>query len=63
MGDSTPLWHRHLVGADVEAAIDGRRVTADDFAAVPERQLEAERAFASGSRAEDGENRSGRSQI
>ena len=44
---------RHLVGADVEPAVDGRRVAADDFAVEPLRERDAERALAGGGRTED----------
>ena len=48
---------RHLVGADVEPPIDRRRIAADDFAAVPQRQLDAERALAGGGGTQDRKNR------
>ena len=47
---------RHLVGADVEAAIDGRRIAVDDFAAVALREGEGEGALAGRRRAEHGDH-------
>ena len=40
------LLHRHLVGADVEAAIDRGRVAGDDFPTEQLRERDAERALA-----------------
>ena len=57
MGNAAPLGERHLVGADVEAAVHGRRIAADDFAAAPQRQLDAERALARRRGTQDGEYR------
>ena len=51
-----PGLHRQLVGADVEATIDRRRIAVDDFAAVPLSQREAERAFPRGRRPQHGED-------
>jgi hypothetical protein len=48
------LRERHLVGADVEAAVDGRRVATDDLAAEPFRQREREGALPGGGRTENG---------
>ena len=50
---------RHLVGADIEAAIDRRRVAIDDLAAIALRQREAERALAGGGWPEDGDEELG----
>ena len=55
MRDAAALVDRHLVGADVEAAIDGRRVAADDLAVEPLRERDAERALAGRGRPEDGD--------
>ena len=46
-----------LVGADVEAAIDGRRVAVDDLAAVALGQGQRQRALAGGGRPEDRDDR------
>jgi hypothetical protein len=35
MRNPAPLMRRDFVGADVEPAIDGGRIAADDFAAMP----------------------------
>ena len=55
--DAAALGQRHLVGADVESAIDGGRIAADDFPAEPLRERDAERALAGGGRAEDRDER------
>ena len=57
MRDAALLLRRHLVGADIEAAVDGGGIAADDLAAAPQRQLDAERALACCGRTQDGENR------
>jgi hypothetical protein len=57
MRDAAPLRERDLVGADIEAPIDSGGVAADDFAAVPQRQLDAERALARRRGSKDGEYR------
>jgi hypothetical protein len=44
---------RHLVGADVEAAVDGGGITADDFTIQPVRERDAEGALAGRRRADD----------
>ena len=46
MGDAPPPGHRHLVGADVEAAEHGRRVAIDDLAVVPLGDGERQRTLA-----------------
>ena len=51
------LGERHLVGADVEAAIHGGRVAADDFAVEAARERDAERALAGRGRADDRDER------
>lgn len=55
--NAAALIERNLVGADIKPAVNGGGIAADDFAAPPDRQLDAERAFACGSRAEDGKDR------
>jgi hypothetical protein len=55
--DSAALMERYLVGTDIKSPIDGGGIAADDFAAAPERELDAERALACGSRAQNGEDR------
>jgi hypothetical protein len=55
--DAAPLRQRDLIGADIEAAIDSGGVAADDFAAVPQRELDAERALARRRGPKDGEYR------
>jgi hypothetical protein len=57
MRNTAALRERHFVGADVESAIYRGRVAADDFAAAPQCELDAERALARGGRTEDGEYR------
>ena len=44
---------RHLVGADVEAAIDGGRIAVDDLAAVPLGERQRQRALARRGRPEN----------
>ena len=51
MRNTALLAQRHLVGADVEAAIHRGRIAADDFAAIPDGELQRERALACGRRA------------
>ena len=46
---------RHLVGADVEAAIDRGRVAGDDLAAEVTRHRQRQRRLAGGRRSEDGD--------
>ena len=53
MGNALAGGRRHLVGADVEAAVDGRRVTADDLAVEPVGERDAERALAGRGRTDD----------
>jgi hypothetical protein len=48
---------RHFVGADIEAPIDSRRIAADDLAAAPERELDAQRALTCCRGTQNGENR------
>lgn len=55
--NAAALIQRHLVGADIKSTINGSGIAADDLAAAPDCQLDAERAFACGSRAQDGEDR------
>ena len=50
--NAAPLGQRHLVGADVEAAIDRRRVAVDDLAAEPLGQRQRQRALAGRGRPE-----------
>jgi hypothetical protein len=57
MGDAAALGRRHFVGADVEAAVHGRRIAADDFPAAPQRNLDAERTLARRRGTQDGEYR------
>jgi hypothetical protein len=57
MGNPSLLRPRDFVGSDVEPAVDGRGIAADDLAAVPRRELDAEGALACGRRAQDRENR------
>jgi hypothetical protein len=45
---------RNFVCSDVEASIDGGRVTADNFAAVADSQMKREAAFSRSRRTEDG---------
>jgi len=54
---SAALCERNFVGSDVEATVNGSGIAADNLAAAPECQLDAECAFACGSRAQDGEDR------
>jgi hypothetical protein len=53
MRDAATLGRRHLVGADVEAAVDGCRVAVDDLAAVALGSRERERALSGRRRSED----------
>ena len=53
MRDAALLGERHLVGADVEAAVDRGRIAVDDLAAEAAGQRDAERALAGRGRAED----------
>jgi hypothetical protein len=48
---------RDLVGSDVEAAIDGRRIARDHLAAESARERDRERAFSCGRRADDRDER------
>ena len=52
--DATLLVRRHLVGADVEAPVDGGRVAVDDLAPVGARKTDPERTLAGGRGAEHG---------
>src|SRR5215207_3022440 len=54
MGDAPPLLERHLVGADVEPAINRRRIAVDDLAAEAFGEREREGALATRGRPEDG---------
>ena len=45
--------HRHLVGADIEPAVDGGRIAAHDLPAETAGEREAERALPGGSRSDD----------
>ena len=53
MGNALLLAGRHLVRADVETAIDGGGIAADDFAVQPARERDAERALAGRRGADD----------
>ena len=53
MRDAAARRDRHLVGADVEAAIDGCRIAADDLAVEALGERDGEGALAGGGRAED----------
>jgi hypothetical protein len=53
--DAALLVERHLVGADVEAPIDGGRIAGDDFPAEALGQRQRQRALAGGGRADDRE--------
>ena len=57
VGNAALLAGGYLVGADVEAAVDGGGIATDDFAAALESQRDPERAFARGGWTKDGENR------
>jgi hypothetical protein len=57
MWDASAHRERHLVGADIEAPVHGRRIAADDFAAAAQGELDGERALARCRGAQDGENR------
>ncbi len=57
MPDATALGDGHLVGADVEAAEDGRGVAVDDLAAESLRQRQGEGALASRRRPEHRDER------
>ena len=61
--DSAALIEGNLVGTDIKATVDGCGIAADYFAASSEGQLDAERTFACGSRAQDGEDRRAQSYI
>jgi len=61
--NAAPLGGRNFVRADIEAAIDRRRIAADDFAAAPERELDAQRAFACRRGTQNGENRRPQSRV
>ena len=54
--DAAPIFLRHLVGADVEAAVDRRRIAIDDLAVVAFGQREAEGALPRRGGAEHGQN-------
>ena len=56
MRDAAPLGDRHLVGADVEAAIDGGRIAVDDLAAEALGERQRQRALAGRGRPEDGDD-------
>ena len=56
MRDAAPLGQRHLVGADVEAAIHGGRVAVDDLAAEPLGERQRQGALAGRGRTEDGDD-------
>jgi hypothetical protein len=51
------LVERHFVGPDIESAVDSGGIAADDFAAAPQSELDAEPALPCGGRPQDGENR------
>ena len=53
MRNAALLGRRHLVGADVDAAVHGGRIARDDFAAEAPRDRQAERALAGGRGADD----------
>ncbi len=53
MRNAAAFVERHLVGADVEPAIDRRRVAVDDLAAEALGQRQRQRALAAGGRAEN----------
>jgi len=46
MPDTSSLVNRQFVGADIEPAIDGRRIAVDDLAAERFSQRQADRTFA-----------------
>ena len=54
--DAAPIADRDLVGADVEAAIDGGRVAVDDLAAVALGDRQRQRALPGRGRAEHGDD-------
>ena len=54
--DAALIGDRHLVGADVEAAVDRRRIAVDDLAAKPLGERQSERALARRRRAEHGDH-------
>jgi hypothetical protein len=55
MENAAALGERHLVRADIEPAIHRRRIATDDFAAAPQRELDAESAFPCRRRTQDRE--------
>jgi hypothetical protein len=55
MRNAAPFGERDLVGANVESAIDSGGVAADDFAAVPQGELDAQRALARRCGSQDGQ--------
>src|SRR5215204_232174 len=56
MRDRAPLVGRHLVRADVEAAIDGGGIAVENLAAEPLRQCQTQRALAGRGRPEHGQD-------
>ena len=56
MRNAATFRDRHLVGADVEAAVDGGRVAVDDLAIEPRGHRERQRALAAGGRSEHGDD-------
>ena len=57
MRDAVGLSGGHLGGADIKALIDLHRIRADDLAAKPLSQRDAQRRFAGGRRADHREDR------
>ncbi len=55
VGNAALFVWRNLVGSDVEAAIDGRRIAADDFAVEPLGQRDAEGTLPRRRRTDDGD--------
>jgi hypothetical protein len=52
--NAAPIGRQRLVRADVDAAINGRRVAGDDLAVERLRQADAERTLAGRRRTDDG---------
>jgi len=57
MRDGAPIFCRDLVSADVEAAIDSRRIAIDDLAVKSLRQRKRERGLPRGGRPDDRDDR------
>ncbi len=56
MRNAAPLVSRHFVRADVKPPIDGCGIAADDFAPMPGREIDRERALARGCGTQNGQN-------